>query len=481
MKSVAWCIGTLSLVLVLGTLWLLQQNLIVRLPSGFYPATIHVDAGESVRFINLNKEPTWPASGPHPTHTSYPAFDPQQGIAFGALWSHIFDAEGTFSFHNHFAPAYGGIVVVGDTDLSDVADMSSCTDLPDPVQEEACVEIYFRNVVANTSYTQARAIYEELVIQYPNSCHGFAHDLGRGLYNTYLEGSLPDIGPEASSCSYGLWHGFTTAMQNDRGFTSASEFCGSLTGSDRELEHINRVNCYHGIGIGLIPDVPPAHLWGEFQQLVDPALAYCDTVQSDPLYTERCHTGVFHAMTDFMVNKNVGFVYDSDSLRYCAQQRPEHQYACFITLSSAIHTIAGTDLTATVAILKKHNTSEELFLEMFLNAAIMMVDATADLQDHALFVERCEQEDILLRERCIKAVLIGLYANGVPGLEYQDAFAFCSGSWIRETEQGACMFDVINHARRMYTSEKTAQICAIIPSNHRKVIDICSAVSTPTS
>ncbi len=110
---------------------------------------------------------------------------------------------------------------------------------------------------------------------------------------------------------------------------------------------------------------------------------------------------------------------------------------------------------------------------MFVNSAIMMVDAKADLMDHADFVHQCEQEDASIRQKCVSAVLIGLYANGTPGIEYQDAFAFCSGDWIYEHEKGACMFDVVKHARKMYTPEKIALICADIPENHRRAISDC--------
>lgn len=40
--------------------------------DGFRPAVLNIDAGDTVRFVNKDTMPHWPASARHPTHTLYP-------------------------------------------------------------------------------------------------------------------------------------------------------------------------------------------------------------------------------------------------------------------------------------------------------------------------------------------------------------------------------------------------------------------------
>lgn len=83
--------------------------------KGFAPADIVVAQGTRVRFINASKEPVWPASGVHPTHTLYPekgatdclgsTFDACKALAPGEFYDFTFYYVGNWSFHDH-AHAY---------------------------------------------------------------------------------------------------------------------------------------------------------------------------------------------------------------------------------------------------------------------------------------------------------------------------------------------------------------------------------------
>lgn len=451
----------------------MQQHIVIRFPGGFYPEIVHVEKGESIRFINLTSKPSWPAAGAHPTHSSYPAFDPKAGIAPWHSWAFTFTQEGAFTFHDHLAPEMSGIVISGPNDISLITDQGTCESISDPLQQGACMEIYFRNISKNVEYLQARSIYEDIAARYPNSCHGFAHDLGKNAYKAYLNNTLPEIGQEASSCAYGLWHGFTTAMQADQGFAAAKEFCATFTGATEEKQQINRMNCYHGIGIGLVPDPPDPRAWGDFQALVEPGLNFCDTVPGHPDYKLRCLTGVFHATTDYMINNSYGFTYNEEALANCAAQKPEHQYECFITLVSPLPRLTHNNVEQTVAILKKYSPTSDLFKEMFMNAAIMSVDTKDNVEEFGKFIEECATADAELRSICISAVINNLYANGLPGIEYLKVAEFCSGPWIQNTEQNSCFTEVISYARKMYTPERLAEVCGIIPEDHRDTMPEC--------
>jgi len=80
--------------------------------EGFDPARITIKKGDTVTFVNQDTRLRWPASGPHPTHTNYPAFDPKQGVAVGGSWSFTFDQAGNWPFHDHLYPTIFGAVTV---------------------------------------------------------------------------------------------------------------------------------------------------------------------------------------------------------------------------------------------------------------------------------------------------------------------------------------------------------------------------------
>ncbi len=479
MKRLGWFILIIFCVFIALIFWYVQndieQHVILRLPSGFFPKVVQVDENESLRFINLTLRPIWPAAGPHPSHITYSDFDSLKGIAPLHTWVFTFLKKGTYTFHDHYAPEMNGIVVSGSNDISKVTDQTTCTILSDSLEQASCMEIYFRNVSSELPYDQARELFNDLSNSYQRSCHTFAHDLGKNAYTAHLESSLVDLGQETVSCGNGFWHGFTTAMQAHSGIEAAKEFCASLNGKTDALQDDNRMNCYHGIGIGLIPDPPPPHLWGEFQLLVDPAVAFCETVQGNPLYRERCMTGVFHAMTDYMLNELYGFAFDDDSIILCAEQVKIYQKDCFVTLIAALPASTDFDLTRTVSIIQK-STPPYLFSDIFFHAAILFVQAEAPIEEIGNFVESCGVQNDSLRLPCISAVINKLYNNGIPGIEYQKAVLFCSSAWIQTEEEIKCFQEVVSHAQSVYPPKKIVEVCNTIPKIYHPHIQECTTL-----
>ena len=80
--------------------------------DGFTPETLTIHQGETVKFVSTQGSFFWPASNPHPTHTIYPEFDPQQPIAPTDSWSFTFTKIGTWHYHDHLAPYFTGTITV---------------------------------------------------------------------------------------------------------------------------------------------------------------------------------------------------------------------------------------------------------------------------------------------------------------------------------------------------------------------------------
>lgn len=105
--------------------------------TGFDPATITIEQGTTVTWVNQGDRSVWPASNVHPVHTRYPggdydapgsyggsqacsgenepkgdAFDACHEVAPGESWSFTFNETGTFGYHDHLRPSATGTVRV---------------------------------------------------------------------------------------------------------------------------------------------------------------------------------------------------------------------------------------------------------------------------------------------------------------------------------------------------------------------------------
>ncbi len=84
--------------------------------SGFSPAEITINSGDTIDFINETNIPLWTASNPHPAHTILPEFDTGKTLGgfpkAGEGSSFTFDKVGQWGYHNHTAPEHTGVITV---------------------------------------------------------------------------------------------------------------------------------------------------------------------------------------------------------------------------------------------------------------------------------------------------------------------------------------------------------------------------------
>ena len=93
--------------------------------TGFSPATIAVNVGDTVRFVNQSTKSMWVGADVHPSHANYDgttrqehcaagaaSFDQCTGTGSGTTWEFTFDKTGTFGYHNHLGAADTGTVIV---------------------------------------------------------------------------------------------------------------------------------------------------------------------------------------------------------------------------------------------------------------------------------------------------------------------------------------------------------------------------------
>ena len=93
---------------------------VIYTDRGFSPMTTTITKGTIVNFLNQSTRPFWPASNDHPTHSKYPTtggcvgstFDACQSLPKGTGWTFQFDIPGTWGYHDHLSPDFGGRIVV---------------------------------------------------------------------------------------------------------------------------------------------------------------------------------------------------------------------------------------------------------------------------------------------------------------------------------------------------------------------------------
>lgn len=92
---------------------ILSTDVVVKVTdTGFVPDSITVKKGTPVVWINQTNDFVWPASNPHPLHTDYPGFDPQEPFKNRETWTFTFDRVGNWGYHNHLKPSMRGTVRV---------------------------------------------------------------------------------------------------------------------------------------------------------------------------------------------------------------------------------------------------------------------------------------------------------------------------------------------------------------------------------
>ncbi|MEJ0021029.1 MAG: hypothetical protein WDN47_00415 [Candidatus Doudnabacteria bacterium] len=92
---------------------ILPTDVVVKVTdNGFVPDSVTVKKGTPVVWLNQTSSFVWPASDPHPLHTDYPGFDPQEPFKNGETWAFTFDRVGNWGYHNHLQPSMKGTVHV---------------------------------------------------------------------------------------------------------------------------------------------------------------------------------------------------------------------------------------------------------------------------------------------------------------------------------------------------------------------------------
>lgn len=437
--------------------------------DGFYPQELQVSKGSKVVFVNRTNQPFWPASNPHPTHDINPAFDSGQPINAGGSWNFKFTQDGIFKYHDHLFPYFNGTIIVGDLYDADFAvDTESCLNIAEDDMQRTCFKSLFENTLYKRGLEEGKGLFKELVLLQPDDCHQYGHDLGYYAYGLYSQGQKVGIGQEASYCAYGFWHGFMANMIADSNPESAKEFCESMSGSSPELSLELKRNCYHGIGIGLVPDPPPLRLWGETWRLIEPALIFCDSIGDEDMKS-NCYSGVFHPVINYMAAREYMFDFDpNEPFSLCFSQEEKYRPQCYFQIAPKIAGVSGYDLSRAFELLKPLFGIREFGHTFMLSMASFVYPQTS-LNEHLNFMDKCRGLDPTVSGLCAHSVVKSFFDTGAPEEEYVAGIEFCDSDKLNESDRLSCFESVVSYSRLFYSDEKMTDICGTIEKNYKNI------------
>ncbi len=241
--------------------------------DGFQPTQLTIKKGDTVKFTTTLDKLFWPASDPHPTHSSFSDFDPKRGLKFDESWQYKFNKAGEWTYHDHLAPNMRGKIVVKETDpplflfeklhsfykfklqkhdLGFLTKISSrCNKLQDNRGDFLDCWYSFYSGITNDfgtleSVRLIRSSLDEGMIT-QSDCHLFVDQLGTDAYWQFIDGNRFALSEDFAICNYGFFHGFMSEhMSHGEDLIVSQDLCDSLTSVGNMLKQ-----CYVGIGNGL--------------------------------------------------------------------------------------------------------------------------------------------------------------------------------------------------------------------------------------
>jgi len=283
--------------------------------EGFNPNSKTISQGETISFLIVDDTPHWPASDIHPSHTSYPdsdirkcntlekffVFDACRSLKKGERYSFTFNEPGRWTFHDHLAPRYSGVIFVTQVEgfreplLSNILRFLShwftemthiirkaengLSSLPGLIEgakdasglmiditlsrdeltsdkdyEKETIRTYIlddieiRKIVNQLGVARTmEKLLQESGDGSQSGCHLSAHYVGRAAYDVFKESAFKDCN---ASCHSGCYHGAMEAFFWDYGPLEILSRIGKVC--DAFESEFAKLQCFHGSGHGFL-------------------------------------------------------------------------------------------------------------------------------------------------------------------------------------------------------------------------------------
>ncbi len=408
----------------------LPDVVITRTTNGFVPSTITIRKGQSVVFTSTVADSFWPASDFHPTHGTYPAFDPKRALEPGESWRFEFSKAGVWNFHDHLFESMRGTIIVTGAPGESTRECLLQTATTSTSQVGDCWSISLIEILQSDGLSAAFDMYSALYADNPSfrglSCHDAGHLLGAAAYREYAENHQTIERPETSYCGYGFYHGFMETMLIEHGpsqYSLVREYCDALK-TDGQLNNPSGA-CYHGIGHAAFDSIP-GDSWGDAAKMVTAALSVCEQVAQEAPERAQCGTGVFNALAVASSDQAYKLSFNAtDSMRICRMQPPRYKDGCYREYGIGVIRENRFDREATIRFI---NTLENADARAAALGAYVGDEVARSINaiDLSAFFALCNSTaPNKQKDSCHRGVLAGLRQAGEPGSEAELMFNYC--------------------------------------------------------
>lgn len=304
---------------------------------------------------------------------------------------------------------------------------------------------------------------------FASNCHDFTHTVGKKAYEMFKKGIEFKVGDKTSYCAYGFYHGFMESLVSENGdIEMARDFCKQVDAELSKISSAAKLACYHGIGHGWT-NVHDKKLWGNEKAMVEPAIALCEKVTSDPEELKICVTGVFDSISigyynlayDLKIKKN-------DPYWLCKEQKEIYKTPCYMDLSPAVVWLGEYKLDKS---LKYISTVEPDFRDLVVKtlAEDIVRFIIRDNRNIEEQIKICRTLDAKQAGICIQGIASGYLQFGPPKEEEKLSLEFCSNNFLTNSEKSLCYSRVAESIKWVFSNEKFKSVCGLIPNDYQNV------------
>jgi len=320
------------------------------------------------------------------------------------------------------------------------------SDLFDVVLKEQGLEAGFD--LLGTLYSQDPA--------FAANCHQYAHKLGEKAYSLFGENKEIAASAKASYCGYGFYHAFMEKLLvSGKPITVAKKFCYSVGQNLASSNKLAPLACFHGIGHGLLEDIPNPVIVGNDKTTIAKPLTLCNEISSVEEEVSRCASGVFNVLAIYYANPKTGLKINSvDPYAICRTvSRESMATACYDQMNTIIMSITNDFLKAATF---AENVSEDQFAQAAVHGLSSVFAKSLTTSEMA---RDCQSIQSRLVNSCLEGFALGLVEIGKPGAEHTEAIKLCGEVSLTQEARDYCFAKVIWSISVSYPQEEASKIC----------------------
>jgi hypothetical protein len=346
-----------------------------------------------------------------------------------------------------------------ETSLSNTYNVKACNSLRSVGEKERCWDVLFDSVLEesglNEGFKLLEAVYEDPAMT--SSCHGLAHKLGERAYQVFKDDKAVSISDKVYYCGYGFYHAFMESLlSSGEDISQAKEFCEYV--GNKLTNRLSGPACFHGIGHGLLEDVPNPVVSGDDKTVIAKPLLVCNQLSAVEEEVGRCASGVFNVLALYYANQSTGIkINRQDPYAICrTQTRESISLACYDQMNTIVTTVGGNFLNSA-------RYAEAIKEDKFAQAAVHGLAAVygfSATEDYSRVVSDCRELQQRLFSECIVGFVLGSIEAGKPGQEYVAAQKFCGSEPLTVTEKDLCFEQIIWSITVTYSKEEGKRICS---------------------